>query len=74
MTLADVAQAWAEGRKAKATNMRTDGRKVWSFGLVIGHTVGGQKVAVDYRGMESGSTSRHCGLVIAHADLTREPS
>lgn len=65
-----VAKAWKEGRRLAGSSLSTDGSTVYSFRLPIGITRGKKKIAYDYRGRISGSTSRHCGVVIRVADKT----
>lgn len=74
MSVKRVAQAWKDGKRATSGNMRTDGETVWSWRLAIGRTVKGRKVAIDYRGHVSGSTTRHCNVVMTVADETEEPT
>lgn len=69
-----VALAWKHGYHMRSGKMRTDGDKIYSWDLCIGVTVRGEKVAFDYRGVISGSTSRHCGLATRVADRVVEPS
>ena len=63
-----VVRNWAAGKAAKAGNLRTDGTRLWSYGLVIGTTTSlGRKVVYDYTANGSGgfvsqTTSRHVGL------------
>lgn len=33
----EVAKAWSEGRKAKSSNMSTDGTNIWSYSMLIGN-------------------------------------
>lgn len=63
----DVVKAWAAGRGARAANLSTDGRSLYSYGLCIGTTEGGRKVVRDYtsggsHGWISQTTSCHVGL------------
>jgi hypothetical protein len=69
-----VVLAWRAGKRCRGGNVRTDGNDLYSWDLRIGLTIQGRKVAIDYRGRISGSTTRHCGRAIAAADEVREPS
>ena len=33
----NVAEAWIAGKRAQSRSMSTDGRSIWSYGLMIGH-------------------------------------
>ena len=62
-----VALAWRQGTYARSHNgnFRTDGRKLYSYGLTIGITSNdGIKVLNDYRSPVAASptTTRHCSL------------
>ena len=41
-----VAKAWIEGRIAESGHMRTDGRSIWSYGLMIGHICPDNRILV----------------------------
>jgi hypothetical protein len=66
-SIKDIARAWRDGKALRSGNVRTDGQRIYSWGLCIGETVRGRKVAIDYRGKISKSTSMHCGAVIGEA-------
>lgn len=68
-----VAKAWSAGRRLTGSSLFTDGKSVYSFRLLIGITEGKKKIAYDYRTRVSGSTSRHCGVVIRAADKVVQP-
>jgi len=69
----DVASAWAAGKPARTKNLRTDGEALYSYRLLIGITVCGKKVALDYRRKVSNTTSMHCGLAVAVSDRVESP-
>jgi len=71
--MADVADAWRAGKSMKGGNVRTDGSNMNSWSLSIGETVGGKKVALDYRSRISGSTTCHCREAVRVADEVRQP-
>ena len=69
----EVVNAWVEGRAATGGNLRSDGRKLYSYRLCIGHTYAceltgrNQKIVRDYTakgdmGFVSMTTSHHVGL------------
>ena len=73
MRNADVVDAWVNGKVAAGGNLLTDGRKLYSYRLCIGHTEAceltgrPQKIVRDYtakgdRGFVSMTTSQHVGL------------
>lgn len=68
-----ICRAWKEGRAMAGGNVSTDGRSLYSWRLCIGTTSGGKKIALDHRGV-SGSTSRHVGVAIKHADRLDPPT
>lgn len=61
----EVAKAWSEGRKAKSSNMSTDGTNIWSYSMLIGETINGERVA--YRRSRSGTTTKHINLTARYA-------
>jgi len=69
VSIRSVADAWMLGQASKSGNVSTDGQTIWSWRLAIGETRRGVKVAIDHRGQVTGSTSRHCGVVIDVADV-----
>ena len=57
-----VARAWAASKPCSASNMHTDGYRVWSFGHLIGNTdEQDQKVLLDCHA--SSSTAAHCSAL-----------
>jgi hypothetical protein len=75
----DVIMAWVDGMRSCAENLRTDGRKLYSYGLCIGDRLpDGRKVVYVYTprglGFISMTTRIHVGLAKPHADVlvTRE--
>ena len=79
MTNEQVINAWLKGNAAKAGNLSTDGRKLYSYQLCIGHVeaceLNGRPIrrVRDYTsgglGFISQTTSRHVGLA---KDLTKD--
>ncbi len=62
----DVVKYWTAGREgcSHTSNLRTDGNRLWSYNLLIGATVGGQKVLANYTAageFRSMTTSCHVG-------------
>ena len=43
-----VIEAWAEGREAEATNLKSTGTRLFSYRLQIGETLDGIKIAGDF--------------------------
>lgn len=76
MANADVIRSWVNCRMAASGNLRTDGKNLWSYSLLIGKTTDNfSKVVIDYTGSNrrSVTTSRHVNLAkIAGAD-TMQP-
>lgn len=68
-----VVMAWKKGRPLSASHLWTDGETLYSYRLVIGYTIGKQKIAIDYRQRISCTTSMHCGAAIAVAHKTVPP-
>ena len=76
-----VVSAWAAGRKAKGRSLKTDGRTLWSYALVIGETdPAGYKIVYDYtapdnwdslrgrrRRLRSKTTSQHVSMAKRYA-------
>ena len=44
----EVIQSFISGNYGKAGNLMTDGKQLWSYGLLIGETRGAQKIVFDY--------------------------
>ena len=67
-----VGKAWAAGKAASADNFSTNGKEIYSYSLIIGKTVGGKKVAIDYTKIgghfKSVTTSKHVFYVKKYAD------
>ena len=74
----EVVQAWSTGRVAAGGNLLTDGRKLYSYRLCIGHTEAceltgrPQKIVRDYTakgdmGFVSMTTSHHVSLAKRYA-------
>ena len=63
-----VISAWLRGQRGSSHtgNLSTDGQKLFSYRLVIGDTLGGEKIALDYTAsvgqFQSQTTSQHVGL------------
>lgn len=63
-----VISAWLRGQQGSSHtgNLSTDGQKLFSYRLVIGDTLGGEKIALDYTAsvgqFQSMTTSQHVGL------------
>lgn len=72
VTQDEVGEAWRKGKAASANNFSTNGHEIYSYALIIGKTVGGNKVALDYtkKGGHkvSATTSRHVEIVKENAD------
>jgi len=61
----EVAKAWSEGRKGKSGSMSTDGINIWSYAMLIGEVVSGERVA--YRRSRSITTTKHINLTARYA-------
>jgi hypothetical protein len=76
-----VISAWRLGDSAHSTNLRTDGVRLWSYGLVIGRRVflgaASSLEVVDYTAaggkFVSQTTSSHVGLARRAADRVVAP-
>jgi hypothetical protein len=66
MRNSEVAKAWSEGRKAESGNMSTDGNKIYSYAMLIGEVINGERTV--YRRSRSVTTSRHINLTARYAD------
>tara|TARA_B100000131_G_scaffold70850_1_gene67256 strand:- start:3098 stop:3409 length:312 start_codon:yes stop_codon:yes gene_type:complete len=69
---------WGQGiLRSHTDNLRTDGRNLFSYGLRIGVTLGGQKIAIDYtapaNSFRSMTTSNHVGKAKRYADVSMHP-
>ena len=71
----EVAKAWAVGQARKSGSFQTDGKKLFSYDLVIGETQGLTKVLFDYtKGglrFRSSSTSTHVNTAKPFADVVK---
>jgi len=71
-----VAEAWGSSNRKSASNMQTDGRKLWSYDLMIGYTTkSGKKVLIDYtsgggRFISMTTSSKHISPSRIYADFT----
>tara|TARA_R100000008_G_C3564625_1_gene158379 strand:+ start:482 stop:784 length:303 start_codon:yes stop_codon:yes gene_type:complete len=69
---------WGQGvLKSHTENLTTDGQNLFSYGLRIGVTLGGQKIAIDYtapaNSFRSMTTSNHVGKAKRYADVSMHP-
>ena len=75
----EVITAWQRGQWAESHtgNLSTDGQRLFSYALVIGDTLAGEKIALDYTAsvgqFQSMTTSQHCGLAKRSADDVMHP-
>ena len=64
----EVITAWLRGQRGSSHtgNLSTDGKRLYSYALVIGDTLAGEKIALDYTAsvgqFQSQTTSQHVGL------------
>ena len=64
----EVIRAWLRGQRGSSHtgNLSTDGQRLFSYRLVIGDTLAGEKIALDYTAsvgqFQSQTTSQHVGL------------
>ncbi len=72
-----VGKAWAAGKAASANNFSTNGKDIFSYALIVGKTVGGKKIAIDYTKtggyFKSATTSKHVFYVKKYADKVVSP-
>ena len=71
----DVVKAWSRGYPASSHNgnFRTDGMGLWSYNLMIGATVAGEKVLALYRASgeyKSQTTSQHVASTLLRRPWT----
>ena len=73
MTTEKVIQNWIAGNSARIINrwkdptLHTDGKFLYSYGVIIGFTSDkNQKIVLDRRGEFTTTTSRHVGMAIRH--------
>ena len=63
-----VISTWLGSREGRSHtgNLTTDGKKLYSYALVIGDTLAGEKIVLDYTAsvgqFQSMTTSQHVGL------------
>jgi len=75
----EVVSSWLGSREGRSHtgNLSTDGQKLYSYALVIGDTLAGEKIALDYTAsvgeFRSQTTSQHCGLAKRSADDVMHP-
>ena len=73
----EVGKAWSAGKAASANNFSTNGHDIYSYALIIGKTVGGKKVAIDYTKAGghkmSATTTKHVGIAKKFADTVVAP-
>ena len=62
----EVAKFWSEGRAGRSGNMSTDGKDIWSYSMLIGETVNGERIV--YRRRRSVTTTKHINLAARYAD------
>jgi hypothetical protein len=78
MTNREVVAAWSRGEPGQSGSVRTDGQTLWSYGLVIGQTREGSKVAWDFRArtgnFKSSTTSKHVSFATGVADVVEVPA
>lgn len=76
----DVVRAWSTNHPASSHNgnFRTDGMCLWSYNLMIGATVAGEKVVALYRAAhgeyKSQTTSTHVGNAQIYSDKALHPA
>ena len=64
----EVISTWLGSREGRSHtgNLSTDGKKLYSYALVIGDTLAGEKIALDYTAsvgqFQSMTTSQHVGM------------
>ena len=64
-----VISSWIRGEQGSSHtgNLSTDGERLFSYRLVIGDTLAGEKIALDYTAsvgqFQSMTTSQHVGLI-----------
>jgi len=79
VTNEDVVRAWKRGDKISIDSMSltTDGKNLYSYNLLIGKTILGKKMAIDYTKTggkyHSQMTSNHVGLAKRYANKIVNP-
>jgi hypothetical protein len=58
----EVIHRWVFGEKGRAGALSTFDGKLYSYNLLIGKTVKGKRIVLDYAGQVSGTTTRHVNL------------
>ena len=71
MTNLEVAKSWSQGRAAASGNMSTDGWDIWSYAMLIGETINGERVV--YRRARSQTTTKHINLAARFGDRVITP-
>ena len=74
----NVIKMWTRGVEAKASNMRTNGKELFSYNLKIGYTdKRGNKIVLDYTtksgNFKSKTTSNHVSSAKLVADIVENP-
>jgi hypothetical protein len=67
----EVVKLWSKGRAGRSGNMSTDGKAIWSYAMLIGELVNGERVV--YRRSRSVTTSKHINLAARYADKVIAP-
>ena len=71
-----VVRNWRDGVPASAKNLTTNGQYLYSYDLLIGMTLKGEKVVYDYTASGeyvSQTTSCHVGIARRYADRVCQP-
>ena len=61
----DIAISWVNNNPARTNNYWTDGQNLYSYNLLIGHTLDNQKILYNYTAphfFQSQTTSRHVSI------------
>lgn len=66
-----VANLWSKGLAGRSGNMSTDGISIWSYAMLIGEVVNGERVV--YRRSRSVTTTKHINLAARYADKVIVP-
>jgi len=72
---ASVVSSWANGQYGQSNSMRSDGKNLWSYALLIGTTRNGKKIVYDYTGPNkvSATTGKHVNLAKQYASAVLAP-
>ena len=77
MTNRQVVESWKNGKKGKSSNgnLRTDGKNLFSYQMLIGTTYKGKKISLNVMSPNfySITTSQHCSLAKGNSDEIIEP-